>query len=205
LLRALQGLPLGPIDNGASILQPFILATFWSSDYQLTLPEEINRSTITIMKVLVSSLFIGGCAAFSPVQQVLQAPKHVSDSWTKPLHNLQDSLKSLTKDARAVWDEVAMLYPGAMDQASFFSLPKKHSRRPDAHWDHITKGADIQSVWVENENGDREREIDGKLEDFNLRTKKVDPTSLGVDPGVQQYSGYLDDNDNDKHLFYCEC
>lgn len=97
-----------------------------------------------------------------------------------------------------------MLYPGAMDQATFFPLPKKHSRRPDTHWDHITKGADIQSAWVENQNGDREREIDGKLETFDLRTKKVDPTSLGVDPGVQQYSGYLDDNKNDKHLFYCK-
>jgi len=156
------------------------------------------------MKVLAASLLVGGCAAFSPPQQVLQAPQHASDSWTKPLHNLQESLKSLTNDARALWDEVAMLYPGSMDQASFFSTPKKHSRRPDTHWDHITKGADIQSVWVENENGEKEREIDGKLEAFNLRTKKVDPTSLGVDPGIQQYSGYLDDNENDKHLFYCE-
>ena len=97
------------------------------------------------------------------------------------------------------------MYPKAMDQTSFFSLPKKHNRRPDSHWDHITNGADIQSVWVENENGEQEREIDGKLETFNLRTKKVDPGSLGVDPGVKQYSGYLDDNENDKHLFYCEC
>ena len=66
------------------------------------------------------------------------------------------------------------------------------------------KAGDIQSVWVENENGDKERELDGKLEAFDLRTKKVDPASLGVDPGVKQYSGYLDDNENDKHLFYCE-
>ena len=156
------------------------------------------------MKVLVSTLLVGGCAAFSPVQQVLRAPQHASDSWLKPLHNLQESLKSLTREARAVWDEVAILYPGAMDQASFLSLPKKHSRQPDTDWDHITKGADIQSVWVEKENGEKERELDGKLEAFDLRTKKVDPASLGVDPGVKQYSGYLDDNENDKHLFYCE-
>ena len=157
------------------------------------------------MKVLVPWLLVGPCAAFSPLQQVvLQAPGHVSNLWTKPLHDLRGSLMSLTKDARAVWDEIAMLYPGAMDQASFFSAPKKHSRRPDSHWDHIIKGADIQSVRIENDNGEREREIDGKLAAFDLRTKKVDPTSLGVDPGVQQYSGYLDDNENDKHLFYCE-
>lgn len=150
-------------------------------------------------------MLLGGCAAFSPIQQVLQAPsQQASQSWTKPLHNLQESLKTLTKDARAVWDEVAMLFPGAMDEASFFSLPKKHSRRPDAHWDYITRGADVQSVWVQNEAGQQEREVDGKLEAFNLRTKKVDPASLGVDPGVQQYSGYLDDNENDKHLFYCK-
>lgn len=155
------------------------------------------------MKYLTASILVGGCAAFSP-QQVLQAPSHASDSWTKPLHTLQESLKFLTKDARAIWDEVAALYPGDMDQAAFFSTSKKHSRRPDTHWDHITRGADIQSVWVENENGEQEREIDGKLEYFDLRTKKVDPNSLGVDPGVQQYSGYLDDNENDKHLFYCK-
>ena len=156
------------------------------------------------MKSVVAPLLLGGCAAVSPLQQVLQAPTHASDSWTKPLHNLQESLKSLTKDARTLWDEVTLSYPGSMEQASFFSAPKKHSRRPDTHWDHITRGADIQSVWVENKNGEQEREIDGKLETFDLRTKKVDPTSLGVDPGVQQYSGYLDDNENDKHLFYCK-
>ena len=96
------------------------------------------------------------------------------------------------------------MYPKAMDQTSFFSLPKKHSRRPDTQWDFIIKGADVQSVWVENEHGESERKIDGKLDAFDLRTKKVDPASLGVDPQVQQYSGYLDDNENDKHLFYCK-
>ena len=58
------------------------------------------------------------------------------------------------------------------------------------------------SVWVENANGGKERAIDGKLEEYNLRTKKVDPSKLGVDT-VKQYSGYLDDEKNDKHLFYC--
>ena len=66
------------------------------------------------------------------------------------------------------------------------------------------KGADIQEVWVKNADGDNEREVDGKLNAYNLRAKKVDPSALGVDPNVKQYSGYLDDNDNDKHLFYCE-
>lgn len=95
------------------------------------------------------------------------------------------------------------MFPKEMDRASFFSPPKKHSRRPDDYWHHITKGAEVQNVWVENTNGGQEREVEGKLEDYNLRTKKVDPSALGVDPGVKQYSGYLDDAANDKHLFYC--
>ena len=96
-----------------------------------------------------------------------------------------------------------MLYPGAMDEARFFSTPKKHNRRPDSHWDHIIRGADVQSVWVENEKGEQGRDIDGKLSAYDLRAKGVEPGLLGVDPKVKQYSGYLDDNDNDKHLFYC--
>ena len=96
-----------------------------------------------------------------------------------------------------------MLYPGAMDEANFVSTPKKHNRRPDSHWDHIVRGADIQSVWVENEQGEQEREIDGRLSAYDLRAKGVNPELLGVDPKAKQYSGYLDDNDNDKHLFYC--
>jgi len=59
------------------------------------------------------------------------------------------------------------------------------------------------SVWIENANGEKERAIDGKLEAYNLRTKNVDPSKLGVDT-VKQYSGYLDDEQNDKHLFYCK-
>ncbi|KAI4123043.1 MAG: hypothetical protein LQ347_006298 [Umbilicaria vellea] len=155
------------------------------------------------MKLLASSLLVGAAsAAIAPQQHVFQSPKQFSDSaWSKPLHNLQDSLKSLTAEARAVWDEVAMMFPEAMDKASFFSSPKKHTRRPDSEWDHVIKGADVQSVWVMNK-GEKERDVDGRLEDYNLRTKKIDPGVLGVDPGVKQYSGYLDDEENDKHLFY---
>ena len=156
------------------------------------------------MKSLASWLLIGAVsAAASPQQQVLQPPRQASDIWTQPLHSLQESLKSLTGEARAVWDEVAMMFPEDMAKASLLSLPKKHTRRPDSHWDHIIKGADVQSVWVESENGGQERDVDGNLESYNMRSKKVDPSSLGVDPGVKQYSGYLDDEQNDKHLFYC--
>ena len=157
------------------------------------------------MKLFAPSLLVGAATvnAFSRLQQVLQAPEQASEALARPLHSLKDSLKSLTGDARALWDEVSMQFPEAMDKTSFFSPPKKHTRRPDSHWDNIIKGADVQSVWVENKNGQKERDVDGKLEAFNLRSKRIDPSELGVDPEVKQYSGYLDDNQNDKHLFYC--
>ncbi|KAF9728365.1 hypothetical protein PMIN02_008330 [Paraphaeosphaeria minitans] len=158
------------------------------------------------MKVAASALLAGAAsAAVAPQQQVFKLPeqlKHLNtESWMKPLQNLEESLKSLTGTARRVWDEVALMFPEQFNQASFLSMPKPHTRREDSEWDHIVKGADIQSVWVENAQGDKEREIDGKLENFDLRVKKVDPSVLGVDK-VKQYSGYLDDNEEDKHLFY---
>jgi len=155
------------------------------------------------MKVAASALLIGAASAAVAPQQVFKAPKQASAAWTKPLHNLQESLKSLTGEARQIWDEVAMMFPESMDQASFLSLPKPHTRRHDSEWDHILKGADVQGVWVENAKGEKEREIEGNLESFSLRSKKVDPAVLGVDK-VKQYSGYLDDDEEDKHLFYCK-
>ncbi|CCK70416.1 carboxypeptidase C PRC1 KNAG_0E01520 [Huiozyma naganishii CBS 8797] len=44
---------------------------------------------------------------------------------------------------------------------------------------------------------------DNSVEDFKLRVKKiVDPKILGVDPGVKQFTGYLDVEDEDKHFFF---
>jgi cathepsin A (carboxypeptidase C) len=160
------------------------------------------------MKVATSALLIGAAsAAMAPQQQVLQfpeLPKELNtESWSKPLHNLEESLKSLTGEARRIWDEVALMFPESFENAAFFSSPKPHTKRPDSEWDHVVKGAEVQSVWVENAQGDKERDVDGKLENYNLRVKKVDPAVLGVDK-VKQYSGYLDDEETDKHLFYCE-
>ncbi|MCJ1311540.1 hypothetical protein MMC25_005213 [Agyrium rufum] len=159
------------------------------------------------MRVLASSLLLGAAsAAVTPQQQVLQSAQKLqstlANAWSKPLQDLHDSFNSMSAEARAIWDEVSMMFPEAMEQATFLSQPKKHTRRPDHQWDHIVRGADVQSFWVENSMGDKEREIDGPLESYDLRVKKVDPSKLGVDPDVKQYSGYLDDNDNDKHLFY---
>ena len=48
----------------------------------------------------------------------------------------------------------------------------------------------------------KSEKIEGKLDTYDLRVQTVDPSVLQVDPDVKQYSGYLDDNENDKHLFY---
>ena len=163
------------------------------------------------MKLLAGSVLLAGAAsALSNQQQVLQNPikdtikdavKPVADSWSKSLNHLAESMNDMTAEAKAVWEEVAMQFPDEMP--TFFSAPKPHVRKPDSVWDYVVKGADVQSVWVENSKGEKEREIDGKLDTYNLRAKKVDPSKLGVDT-VKQYSGYLDDEENDKHLFYCE-
>ncbi len=161
------------------------------------------------MKFISSALLAGTAfGAVHPQQRPLQAtlpkslPTATKDAFSKQLHNMKDALKGLTAEAAAIWDEVAMLYPEDMSAASFFSTPKKHNRRPDHHWDHIVRGADVQSVWVEGTDGGKHREIDGKLDAFDLRVKSVDPSALGVDRDVKQYSGYLDDHEEDKHLFY---
>ena len=146
------------------------------------------------------SLLGAASATYAPAQQPLSLPKVTPESWRKPLENLQESLNGLSAEARKVWDEVEMMFPKSFDQANFFSQPKPHTRRADSEWDHIMKGEDIQKVWVENAKGEKERDIDGKLSNYNLRTKSVDPKALGVDT-VKQYSGYLDDEEEDKHNF----
>jgi cathepsin A (carboxypeptidase C) len=172
------------------------------------------------MRLLPATLLVGAAsAATSPFQQVMgvhqeqledvvkqgsDAFKHSSDAFSKPLEQLKDHFKTLSGEARELWEEVSNYFPNSMDHAPMLSLPKKHTRRPSSHWDHIVSGKDVQSIWVSGADGTKEREIDGKLEAYDLRVKKVDPSSLGVDPNVKQYSGYLDDNENDKHLFYCE-
>lgn len=167
------------------------------------------------MKLQSSLLLIGATAATatSPLQHVLQGEplkqplRETSQQVIDTLHGLPDvikeSLDSMGAEARAAWEEVATAFPEAL-KGPLYPPPKSFKRKPDSHWDHIIKGADVQSVWVENANGEKEREVDGKLEQYNLRAKKVDPSVLGVDPDVKQYSGYLDDDEDDKHLFYCK-
>ena len=116
-----------------------------------------------------------------------------------PLAALQEAVKGMSADAEALWEDVKRLIPDAFEKGSLFSSPKKHTRRPDSHWDHIVKGADIPKAFVATPGGSKSRD---SLDAYNLRVKAVDPSGLGIDT-VKQYSGYLDDDENDKHLFYC--
>lgn len=121
--------------------------------------------------------------------------------------SLKESFGELTADAKAVWEEVSLLAPDAMEafiKEAKGITAKKHNRKADGEWDHVVKGADLQKVWVEDEKtGESRRLVGGKLSNYSLRAKKVDPVKLGVDK-VKQFSGYLDDDEKDKHLFYCE-
>lgn len=128
--------------------------------------------------------------------------KTAGENW---LSAFEDKFGKMTSEAKAVWDEITLLAPDAVEafkKNAIPSKPKPHRRKADKHWDHVVKGADLESMWVEK-NGEKHRKVGGPLKNFNLRAKKVDPSALGVDK-VKQYSGYLDDEENDKHLFYCE-
>lgn len=141
---------------------------------------------------------LGGDSA----KPVMNVDGNVDSSWFSQLEHLYGEA---TSEVKAIWDEVSMLAPDAMEAAKNSLLgvpPKPHTRRPDSTWDHIVRGADVQNMWIEGEDGQSRRKVGGKLDTYDLRAKKVDPSKLGVDD-VKQYSGYLDDNENDKHLFYC--
>jgi cathepsin A (carboxypeptidase C) len=176
------------------------------------------------MKVATSALLLGAAAstALAQEQQPLGFPESfpesypklpkvdtdklasdVSEGVAKPMEELKKHLKELTSEASDLWEEVAQMFPESMSKASFFSEPKPHQRRPDSEWLNIVRGVDVESLWTENAYGETERELDGKLSKYNLRVKKPDPASLGVDK-VKQYSGYLDDEEEDKHFFYCK-
>ncbi|KAK5990293.1 Carboxypeptidase Y-like protein [Cladobotryum mycophilum] len=123
------------------------------------------------------------------------------DSWAS---SMKEYFGEINAEAKAVWEEVNLLVPDALEavkQRSMKLKAKKHHRKPDSKWDHVVKGSDLQKMWVENKDGESHRLIGGKLDNYKLRAKKVDPASLGID-SVKQFSGYLDDDEKDKHLFY---
>ncbi|KJZ80255.1 Carboxypeptidase Y-like A [Hirsutella minnesotensis 3608] len=76
--------------------------------------------------------------------------------------------------------------------------PKVIRPRPDDFWDHIVDGSKVQQLRKRDVSSNK---FENELAHYNLRAKAADPASLGVDT-VKQYSGYLDDKEQDKHLFY---
>lgn len=142
--------------------------------------------------------------AAAPEQRLLKpGSKPSSDPSTESLPSLSDRMQALTGETKKLWDEVSTLFPEAIENLQLYSHPKPHSRRADSHWDYITKGADFKTVSTQTEKRTQKPQLGGKLEPYTLRSRHVDPSKLGVDPDVKQMSGYLDDDENDKHLFYC--
>ncbi|GAB0137986.1 hypothetical protein EsDP_00006235 [Epichloe bromicola] len=79
----------------------------------------------------------------------------------------------------------------------------KINRRPDSYWDAIVWGGDVQVIdpGAEVQTSKSQKLVEGRLHKYHLRLRRGDPSWLGVD-NVKQYSGYLDNGDTDKHLFY---
>ncbi|KAK0621431.1 extracellular carboxypeptidase [Bombardia bombarda] len=163
------------------------------------------------MRIAASTLLLGAASAASfqdQAQHVLSDGFSKANEAMRPFAeafadaaSFEDAVKGMDLKTKALWDEIKMLVPdSAFDHPTWLSKPKPHKRRHD--WDHVVKGADVQKLWVQDTDGkDSHREVDGRIEDYNLRVKSVDPSKLGVD-SVKQFSGYLDDEAADKHLFY---
>lgn len=180
-----------------------------------------------------SALLLAATAsAASPQQQVLDAANSISEdkaqsvfdrinsainnkisvteqAWFKEsAQKLQDSIHSTELELDGLWDEVSKsLGSFTKDGKNALSAqqapaPKAFKRKHDSEWDHIISGKDVRSSSVQNVETGQEERMDGDLDAYTMRTKKVDPAALGVDR-VKQYSGYLDDDEEDKHLFYC--
>src|SRR5690348_16410535 len=101
------------------------------------------------MKLLTTTALIGAAtAAVAPQQHVFKNPNTQepvagdtdgAPSWSSLLGPLADSMKTMSVEVKAVWDEVTMMFPEQMSKASFFSPPKPSKRRPDSTWDYIVK------------------------------------------------------------------
>ena len=155
-------------------------------------------------------LLLAGASAIVAVDQIpLQAPteslgRHIKtaiDSAEDTIRMIQDAMP----DGNLFGDVADDAWNNLMQKLNV-SYPSPKAPKiptPDSEWDYLLSGADIQNRWTVNAMGDKEREIDGHLENYNMRVKKVDPSELGVDT-VKQYSGYLDNDEDDKHLFYCK-
>lgn len=94
---------------------------------------------------------------------------------------LNEPLSDIPKNTKQIWLEMMLQFPDTVGKMSFKSLPAKTV---------TPKSSDMFDFHVE----------DVKLPNHKLRVKNT-PKDLGIDD-VQQYTGYLDVKDEDKHFFY---
>lgn len=144
------------------------------------------------MKSFTFVLLGAATAVFAEQQKVIQDPLNTTDSWL----NLQETVNELTSEAKALWED----FPDLVESLTQVYTPKPNFRKPDSAWDFVVKGKDIKGPSA-HASGTHGETSDGGIDMYSLRAKKIDPSKLGIDT-VKQYSGYLDDDKNDKHLFY---
>ncbi|KAL2886377.1 Carboxypeptidase Y -like protein A [Ceratocystis lukuohia] len=159
-----------------------------------------------------SYIFGAATAVLASEQVVLNEPNAVPSNLkteNKPgasiWDSLQESISEAGSEAKALWDEISMIAPEAVQafksaQAAQAKASKKVNRKPDSAWDYVVKGNHVQNLMAQTD-GKNHAKIDGDIGSYSLRAKSVNPKKLGID-SVKQYSGYLDDDENDKHLFY---
>ncbi|AGO13554.1 AaceriAGL328Cp [[Ashbya] aceris (nom. inval.)] len=94
----------------------------------------------------------------------------------------EQDVSSVSAELESVMAEMSEMFPQDAKQLRFVSEPRGDVRKV-REWDNVVRA--------------------DSLKDYQLRVRKVsDPAGLGVDPGVKQYSGYLDVEAEDKHFFY---
>uniref|UniRef100_A0A060T003 Carboxypeptidase n=1 Tax=Blastobotrys adeninivorans TaxID=409370 RepID=A0A060T003_BLAAD len=139
------------------------------------------------MKVLSVALLAACAEAWSfnwqyPLDHVqsLLGSNQLTGAAAKAQEVLQADLGGLPIDEiNAAWDLVYKEMPDKVEEALKMSKPRKHTRRPDSEWQfHVSSDS---------------------VPGHSLRIK--DPSALGLD-SVVQYSGYLDDIEDDKHFFF---
>jgi cathepsin A (carboxypeptidase C) len=126
-----------------------------------------------------------------------------TEKWWDPLEKVWGKASA---EMTAAWDELSMIMPETMEDAvsqvkALANKSKQGTRRPDSIWDFHVKGAEIGDIVTQVDG--QTQPVHGDFSNYALRAKHVDPSQLGVDT-VKQYSGYLDANEEDKHLFFCK-
>ncbi|EFR03546.1 carboxypeptidase Y [Nannizzia gypsea CBS 118893] len=101
---------------------------------------------------------------------------------------LSDRYKNSLEDTRSAVPRDKIYHPSGTRM--------ERKRKPDETWDNFIRGSDVKVSWI---GGKGEEPSD--IGEYEMRSKTVDPSTLGVDD-VKQLSGYLDNNKDGQHLFF---